>query len=93
MCTAIVPPPGASFSGTSAEWIMEANTLDSHGPGLPAFSPVHFSLAFCCDATGQIGNPQNGEIVNIAPMGNPTATLTATTAGPYSVTIVFGASP
>lgn len=61
----LAPPPGASSSGSSAEWILEV-------PGgypsaaLPAFSDVVFTQASCTSADGQtLGNPLSANAYNI----------------------------
>jgi hypothetical protein len=70
----IAPPPGASFSGNSAEWIMEAPNNGEPGTSIPRFTPVVFSTAFASDARNTAGNPANGDTANIAGFG---ATLTS----------------
>ena len=41
----LAPPPGATMSGNSVEWIMEAPNTGEPGTSLPGFSPVEFSAA------------------------------------------------
>jgi len=65
------PPPGATFSGNSVEWIMEA-------PGggypsnyiLPQFTPVNFTDCLASGGT-QVANPTNGVRTIIAAGNQP----------------------
>ena len=41
------PPPGATFPGEAAEWIMETPDFGEGPAWLPAFSGVHFEDAAC----------------------------------------------
>jgi Peptidase A4 family len=66
----LAPPPGASFSGNSAEWIMEAPNAGEPGTSLPRFSPVVFSTAFASAAAGGSGDPANGDTNNIIGFGS-----------------------
>jgi hypothetical protein len=79
------PPPGASFSGVSAEWIMEAPDGGEPVSSLPKFSPVTFSEAISCGPDG-VGNPENGDTWNIVGFGT---TLTSVSTGDFSVTIDY----
>lgn len=88
----LVPPPGASFNGDSAEWIMEAPTLvtpsgGTSGASLPSFTPVDFTSAFACTANQNTGDPANGDTWNIVNAVNQT--LTSVSVGSGTVTIDF----
>ena len=74
----LAPPPLATFSGISAEWIMEAPDGGVPASSLPTFSPVVFTDAFCCDANQMTGNPAVGDIWNVVGFGK---TLTSVTVG------------
>jgi len=86
------PPPGASFSGSSVEWIMEQPTTILNGTAqntvLPLFTPVSFTNAVGCSADNKtIANPKNGVVQEVPkPTGG---NQTSTTAGPGTVTIVW----
>jgi hypothetical protein len=85
----LVPPPGASFSGNCAEWIMEAPDGGYPTAALPKFTPVAFTSALCCgtnNGTTVAGNPQNGDTWNVV---NGTQTLTSVTLGNDAVTVTF----
>jgi hypothetical protein len=79
------PPPGATASGGSAEWIMEAPDGGEPTASLPRFSPVTFTSAICCGAASS-GDPVNGDIWNIVGDGT---TLTSVTTADYTVTIDY----
>jgi hypothetical protein len=66
----LAPPPGAAFSGNSAEWIMEAPNTGEPGTSLPRFSPVVFSTAFASASAGGSGDPANGDTTNITGFGS-----------------------
>jgi hypothetical protein len=87
----LVPPPGATFSGNSVDWIMEAPDGGEPNAALPKFTPVQFTGSFGCGADGRtVGNPQNGDSWNIVDNSvNPPLTLTSVTLGSGSVTIAF----
>jgi Peptidase A4 family len=88
----LAPPPGASFSGNSAEWIMEAPDFGEPNSALPKFTPVAFSSAFACPlaAGAAIGNPQSGDTWTVVNSSvNPAQTLTAETLGSDAVNITF----
>ena len=89
----LAPPPAASFDGNSAEWIMEAPSGGLPNSSLPSFTPVQFTNAFSCTANQVTGDPQNGDILEIAPPpspGNPSPpALTFVTVGSGTVTIDF----
>jgi hypothetical protein len=44
----LAAPPGATFDGNTAEWIMEAPDGGEPVSSLPAFTPVTFTDAICC---------------------------------------------
>ncbi|MCP3720802.1 G1 family glutamic endopeptidase [Paraburkholderia sp. CNPSo 3281] len=87
----VAPPPGATFDGNSAEWIMEAPDGGLPNSELPSFTPVQFTTAFACSADERtVGNPQNGDTWTIVDNSqNPPLTLTATTLGNGTVTVTF----
>lgn len=83
----LAPPVGATFSGETVEWIMEAPDGGIPTSSLPKFTAVNFVAAFGCDTSGKMtGNPKNGDTVNIV---NGTKTLTSTTVADDAVTISF----
>ncbi|HEY0777258.1 MAG TPA: G1 family glutamic endopeptidase, partial [Gemmatirosa sp.] len=67
----LAPPPGASFSGNSAEWIVEAPNAGEPTTSLPRFTPVVFSTAVATNPLGTDGNPANGDTTNISRFGAP----------------------
>jgi hypothetical protein len=83
------PPTGASFNGSSAEWIMEAPDGGEPMSSLPAFNPVEFTGASAC-GDGNVHNPQNGDTVIIMSWGVPDVQLTYITLGDGTVTIIRG---
>ena len=84
----LVPPPGATFNGVSAEWIMEAPNGGEPGTALPSFTAVQFTDAFACTASQVTGDPQNGDTWNIVNNAvNPAQTLTSVAVNSGSVTI------
>jgi len=87
----LVPPPGATFNGNSAEWIMEAPDGGEPVSSLPRFTPVNFSTAFACGADGRtVGNPQKGDKWTVSNFSvNPAKTLTAETLANTAVTVTF----
>lgn len=83
----LAPPAGATFSGETVEWIMEAPDGGIPTSSLPQFTPVNFVAAFGCDTTGTLAaNPKNGDTVDII---SGSETLTSTTIADDSVTISF----
>jgi hypothetical protein len=84
----LAAPPGAMFSGSSAEWIMEAPGLGEPTTSLPMFTPVAFTSAVCCGPNGTLDNPSDGDTFNIVG-GGVGKTLTSVTFGPNSVTINY----
>jgi Peptidase A4 family len=83
----LAPPTGASFSGTDAEWIMEAPDGGEPISALPTFTPVQFTTAAACN-NSVIANPENGDYVNCV-NPNTNQTLTAVSLGNDAVTIDF----
>jgi Peptidase A4 family len=79
------PPPGASFRGRSAEWIMEATYEDEPTSCLPKFTPVQFTYPICC-GTNMVGDTANGDTWNITRCGQM---LTSVTLDHDAVTIEY----
>ena len=46
----LAPPPGATFNGSSVEWIMEAPDGGAPTSSLPAFTPVVFTGCIACNS-------------------------------------------
>jgi len=84
---ALAPPPGATFSGNSIEWIMEAPDGGEPVTALPRFTPVAFTSAIGCGMSGALGNPKNGDTANIEDANG--RVLTAVSVGNYAATIDF----
>ncbi len=84
----IAPPSGASFSGNSAEWIMEdPDGGEATNTSLARFTPVTFTSALACSASGTVYNPESQNICNI--QANNGKVLTSTTVGQNTATISF----
>ena len=83
----LAPPPGASFSGGSCEWIMEAPDGGEPTSSLPKFTPVTFSSALACGPNSATANPQSGDTLNIISASGKV--LTKTTVGADTETITF----
>jgi Peptidase A4 family len=89
----LAPPPGATASGNSIEWIMEAPNGGEPGTSIPNFTPVAFIFARGWSrnpsAISDIfnDNPLIGDTINIA-TANGTI-LTNVTLGDWLVTIDF----
>lgn len=84
----LAPPPGVDALGGSIQWGM-----DVPGPGepeisLPAFTPLVFQFAAGHTAQGDLGDPNNGDILNIQ---NPSSgqVLTSVATLPELVAIDF----
>jgi Peptidase A4 family len=86
--TTMSPPEGATFSGNTAEWIMEAPDGGEPVSSLPEFTPVVFTSAICCGPDQTYGNPASasGNIFNIVGFNT---TLTSVTTGQDTVTIDY----
>ena len=72
----LVPPPGAAFTGNTAEWIMEAPDFGEPISSLPKFSPLQFTGAQCSGPGGASGGPSQGDVWTVSGFGT---TLTAVT--------------
>ena len=83
----LAPPPGATFKGNSIEWIMEAPDGGEPESSLPKFTPVTFTSAIGCNASGGTGNPQTGDTANVE--NSSGKVLTSVTTGSDTVTINF----
>src|SRR5262245_47297544 len=76
----LAPPPGATFSGNSVEWIVEAPKSGEPGTSLPRFSLVNFSAAFGSDANSTAtADPANGDTTNVVAFGRPLTSVTLAT--------------
>ncbi len=85
----LAPPTGASFNGSSMEWIMEAPDGGYPTSALPKFTPVNFTSALGCTTDGKtVANPQNGDFSNIRNCPGNTV-LTAVTLASDAVTVKF----
>jgi hypothetical protein len=83
----LAPPVGATFSGETVEWIVEAPDGGIPTSSLPKFTTVNFVAAFGCDTAGKLAaDPKNGDIVNII---SGKKTLTTTAVADDAVTISF----
>ncbi len=86
--TILWAPPGATATGNTIEWIMEAPDGGEPRSSLPKFTPVTFTSAVASGAGGvDVGNPQNGDTVNIESNGG--TILTSVAVGNETVTINF----
>jgi hypothetical protein len=83
----LAPPPGATFDGNSAEWVMECNDGGEPKNSLPAFTPVNFSGGVACSASTPSGNPISGDHFVI--LGAKGQDLTETILGDGTVEITF----
>jgi hypothetical protein len=83
----LAPPPGASFNGQSAEWIMEAPDGGEPTSSLPKFTPVTFTTALACGPNSTSTNPAAGDILNIESSSGKI--LTSTVVGNDTTTIKF----
>jgi hypothetical protein len=82
----LAPPPGASFDGDTAEWIMETPDGGEGVASMPSFTPVHFQGAVCCGQNVPSGDPVNGDTWVIDGFGQQ---LTAVALATGSVTVTF----
>ena len=85
----LAPPPGASFSGNSVEWILEAPNTGEPGTSLPRFSPVVFSTAFGSGSPSGSADPAKGDTTNILGFG---AILTSVTLRTMALEIDYAPS-
>lgn len=84
----LFPPPGATNSGNTIEWIMEAPDGGEPNSSLPEFTPVVFLAALGSTRTAtNSGNPAIGDTLNIA--NSSGKVLTSVTAGPALAVIDF----
>jgi hypothetical protein len=84
----LAPPPGATFNGSSYEWIMEAPDGGEPTSSLPKFTPVVFTTALACNAgLTATGNPAVASTMNITTTGGKV--LTAVSVGSDTATIKF----
>jgi Peptidase A4 family len=81
----LMPPPGATFGGNCIEWIMEVPDFGYPNAALPSFTPVTFTSAWGTGQTGVVGDPQNGDSLNIV----SNRTLTSVILGQEKVTISY----
>jgi hypothetical protein len=84
----LAPPPGATFNGSSCEWIMEAPDGGEPTSSLPRFTPVVFTGAIAC-APGDTAamTPGNADIMNITTASGQQ--LTNVTVNGETATITF----
>jgi hypothetical protein len=80
----LAPPPDASFTGNTAEWIVETPTLPGGVASLPKFTEVQFTAAVCCGPGNVSGDPATGDATSIVEFGQ---VLTAETLAANAVTI------
>jgi Peptidase A4 family/Fungal fucose-specific lectin len=80
----LAPPPGASFNGSTAEWIMEAPDTGEPNSSIPRFTTVVFSVA-SANGPGGAGNLSNALTYSIKSASGKI--LTSTTIKNSTVTI------
>jgi Peptidase A4 family len=90
--TLLTAPPGATATGNTIEWIMEAPDGGEPKSSLPNFTPVVFTTAVASRGSGagadyDVGNPQNGDTTNIETADG--TILTTVTTGNDTLTIDF----
>jgi hypothetical protein len=79
------PPPGSSFQGESAEWIMELPGADG---SLPKFDPINFQTAGACNAQNSPSLLwKDGQLISLVDAQQITETTESAGAG--SVTINY----
>jgi hypothetical protein len=84
----LAPPPGATFNGSSYEWIMEAPDGGEPISSLPKFTPVAFTTALACNAgLTATGNPALADTLNIET--DTGKVLTSVSVGTDTATIKF----
>jgi len=78
------PPNGATMSGNTIEWIMEAPNFGLLQVMLPSFTPVNFTDAVgCAGDRGAIGNAKDADIFDMS------VTFTRSQVAAAAVTIQF----
>jgi hypothetical protein len=85
----LAPPSGASFNGSSVEWIMEdPDGGEDTNTALAKFTPVAFTSCAACNSSGAIANePPSDNTINIETTGG--TVLTNVVLGTETVTIDF----
>ncbi|MGA2952211.1 MAG: G1 family glutamic endopeptidase [Caulobacteraceae bacterium] len=79
MSITLAPPPGATFDGESAEWIMECNDGAEPSEALPGFTPIDFTGCVACGPSVASVTPAGGDVfVIVDGQGTP---LTSTALG------------
>lgn len=74
----LAPPPGATFSGNTVEWIVEdPDGGEGTNTALAKFTQVQFTSAIACTAAGGFNNPQNDDTCNIETNGGKVLTKVA----------------
>jgi hypothetical protein len=84
----LAPPPGASFSGQSCEWIVEAPDGGEDISSLPAFTPVTFTSAYGCGPNSSTTNPKAGDTINVGDRAGKVLTSTSVDTGTATITFV-----
>jgi hypothetical protein len=83
----LAAPPGATFSGNSVEWIVEAPNTGEPDTSLPRFTPVTFTSAFGSNANNTAtADPNAGDTTNIVAFGR---NLTSVTLATDTVTVDY----
>jgi Peptidase A4 family len=84
----LAPPPGATFNGSSCEWIMEAPDGGEPISSLPRFTPVIFTGGIACaPGATAVMIPGNADTLNIETVEGKV--LTAVTVNGETATITF----
>jgi hypothetical protein len=84
----LAPPTGASFNGSTIEWVMEAPDNGEPTSSMPKFTPIAFTSALGQGTDGKtVGDPKNGD--NLVLTTASRHVLTSTTLAEASVTIDF----
>lgn len=82
----LAPPPGATFGGNSAQWIVEVPGSREPTQAPLRSSPVVFTSAIACGSSGALANPQTADRVNIE---DATGVRTSVAVGDYAAAIEF----
>ena len=82
----LVPPPGANFNASSAEWIMEAPDGGEPISSMPRFTPVIFTNCYAWGKNGSVV-PQNCDTLAVRDASGKI--LTYTTTNSNTLTISF----